>query len=182
VSYRIKWKSRRAVAPMEATDWRGPADRRCRAKSNNSTCRPLPLAGDRRHRRSDTKFAGLITRPGDDPALARPADRDRLSAQLGIVPLLDGCVERIHVDVDDLALAWRQLRLVVVLSRSRGQPGRIFFDATATIRSDPSGSGRCMVRASFEGAVIQVSTSAGVVRITGIALGWTAPTSALTPS
>ena len=48
----------------------------------------------------------------------------------------------------------------------------------ATIRSDPSGSGRCSFRASSGGAVIQVSTSSGVVRITGIAFGWMAPTSA----
>ena len=48
----------------------------------------------------------------------------------------------------------------------------------ATICSAPSGSGRCSFRASSGGAVIQVSTSSGVVRITGIALGWTVPTSA----
>ena len=48
----------------------------------------------------------------------------------------------------------------------------------ATIRSDPSGSGRSSFRASSGGAIIQVSTSCGVVRITGIAFGWMAPTSA----
>ena len=48
----------------------------------------------------------------------------------------------------------------------------------ATIRSAPSGSGRCSFSASSAGAVIQVSTSSGVVRITGIAFGWMAPTSA----
>jgi hypothetical protein len=37
---------------------------------------------------------------------------------------------------------------------------------------------RWSVNASSRGAVIQVSTSSGVVRITGIALGWMAPTSA----
>ena len=47
----------------------------------------------------------------------------------------------------------------------------------ATIGSAPSGSGRCSLSASCAGAVIQVSTSSGV-RITGIALGWMAPTSA----
>jgi hypothetical protein len=39
----------------------------------------------------------------------------------------------------------------------------------ATIRSVPSGSGRCSFRASSGEAVIHVSTSAGVVKITGIA-------------
>ena len=48
----------------------------------------------------------------------------------------------------------------------------------ATIRSDPPGSGRCGFRASSGGAVIQISTSSSVVRTTGIALGWMAPTSA----
>src|ERR1700724_2772549 len=49
----------------------------------------------------------------------------------------------------------------------------------ATICSAPSGSGRCSFRASSGGAVIQASTSSGVVRITGIAFGWMAPTSAV---
>src|ERR1700694_2835750 len=48
----------------------------------------------------------------------------------------------------------------------------------ATIRSDPSGSDRCSFRAFSGGAVIQVSTSDVVVKITGIAFGWMAPTSA----
>jgi hypothetical protein len=64
----------------------------------------LPLGGDRRHRRSDAKLARLITRGGDDPALARSADGDRLSAQLGIIALLDRCIEGVHVDMNDLAL------------------------------------------------------------------------------
>src|SRR3984885_3166170 len=38
--------------------------------------------------------------------------------------------------------------------------------------------GRCRLLASSTGAVIQVSTSSGVVRMTGIAFGWIAPTSA----
>src|ERR1700692_612300 len=46
------------------------------------------------------------------------------------------------------------------------------------IPSAPSGSGRCSFRASSGGAVIQTSTSSGVVRITGIAFGWMEPTSA----
>ena len=42
----------------------------------------------------------------------------------------------------------------------------------ATICSVPFGSGRCSFRASSQGAVIQVSISAGVRRMTGIAFGW----------
>ena len=43
------------------------------------------------------------------------------------------------------------------------------FTPRATIRSAPSARGRCSFRASLAGAVIQVSTSSGVVRIAGIA-------------
>jgi hypothetical protein len=41
----------------------------------------------------------------------------------------------------------------------------------------PSGSGLCSFNASFDGAVIHTSTSAGVLGITGIAFEWMAPTS-----
>src|SRR5258705_11244250 len=80
--------------------------------------------------------------------------------------------------VDDLALAGRGRRLVVFLAGHGTGPTGSSLTPRATIRSAPSGSGRCSFRASSEGAVIQVSTSAGVVRITGIAFGWMAPTSA----
>jgi hypothetical protein len=63
----------------------------------------LPLGGDGRHRRPDAKLARLITRGGDDPR-SRSADGDRLSAQLGIIALLDRCIEGVHVDMNDLAL------------------------------------------------------------------------------
>ena len=65
--------------------------------------RALPPGGHRRHGGPDAETAGLVARGRHDPALARAADRDRLAAKLRIVPLLDGCVERIHVDVDNLA-------------------------------------------------------------------------------
>ena len=46
------------------------------------------------------------------------------------------------------------------------------FCPRATIRKASSGSGRCSTSASAGGAAIHVSHSSGVVRITGIALGW----------
>ena len=49
----------------------------------------------------------------------------------------------------------------------------------ATIRSSPSGRGRCSFSASSASAPSQASTSAGVVRITGIAFGWIGATIAL---
>src|SRR3954470_19770507 len=80
--------------------------------------------------------------------------------------------------MDDLALAARGHGLLtkfvghgVIAARSSLRP-------RATILSDPSESGRCSFRASSGEAVIQAPTSSGVVRITGIAFGWMAPTSA----
>jgi hypothetical protein len=49
----------------------------------------------------------LVACRHDDAAFARSADRDRLAAQLQVVALFDGCVESIHVDMDDLARAAR---------------------------------------------------------------------------
>src|SRR6516165_5473676 len=49
----------------------------------------------------NAKLSCLIACRRDDAALSRSADRDRLAAQVGIVALFDGCVERIHVDMDD---------------------------------------------------------------------------------
>jgi len=48
----------------------------------------------------------------------------------------------------------------------------------ATIRSEPSGSGRCKALASSHGARIHTSCSSALVKITGIAFGCTRPTSA----
>lgn len=43
-----------------------------------------------------------------DAALARSPDGDGLAAKIRIVPLLDGRIEGVHVDVDDLALSARR--------------------------------------------------------------------------
>jgi hypothetical protein len=53
------------------------------------------------------------------------------------------------------------------------------FVPRAAIMSEPSGNARCNLSASSTGAVIHISISSGVVRMTGIALGWIARTSAL---
>jgi hypothetical protein len=67
--------------------------------------------------------------------------------------------------------------VVVVLDGHVVGPAGSSLTPRATIRSLPSGSGRCSFRASSGETVIQASTSSGVVRITGIAFGWKAPTS-----
>jgi hypothetical protein len=55
----------------------------------------------------NAKLPCLVACRGHDAALARSADRDRLAAQLRVVALFDGCIESIHVDMDDLARAAR---------------------------------------------------------------------------
>ena len=61
-------------------------------------------------------------------------------------------------------------------ARSRGWS---CFSPLATIERSALGSGRCKCNASPMGAVSQASHSWGVVRMTGIALGWTGATTAL---
>ena len=48
--------------------------------------------------------ADLVARGGDHAAPARAADDHRLARELRPVVLLDGRVERVHVDVQDRAL------------------------------------------------------------------------------
>jgi hypothetical protein len=68
---------------------------------------------------------------------------------------------------------------IVVFVGHAVSPAGSSLTPRATILSAPSGSGRCSFSASSGDAIIQISTSSAVVRITGIAFGWTAPTSAL---
>ena len=57
---------------------------------------------DRRHGRTDAVFAGLIACRHDDAAVPA-ADRHGPALERGIVALLHGRVEGVHVDMDDLA-------------------------------------------------------------------------------
>src|SRR5215831_18854982 len=66
--------------------------------------RALPLGHDRWHRRANTKFSCLVARGGHDTTFARTAHSDGLASQLRIIPLFDGSVKGVHIDVDDLAL------------------------------------------------------------------------------
>src|SRR5450755_1785612 len=80
--------------------------------------------------------------------------------------------------MDNLALAGYEPHFIIILVGHGAVTAASSLTPRATILSTPSGGGRCSLRASSGGAVIHVSTSSGVVRITGIAFGWTAPTSA----
>jgi hypothetical protein len=67
----------------------------------------LPARRHRRHRRPYPKLAGFVACRRHDAPLAGSADGDRLATEIWIVALLDGCVEGVHIDVDDLPLAGR---------------------------------------------------------------------------
>src|SRR6266404_7042906 len=64
----------------------------------------LPFGGDRWHRGTDAKFSRLVARRRHNTAFAGAADGDGLTTQLRIVPLFDGSVKRVHIDMNDLAL------------------------------------------------------------------------------
>jgi hypothetical protein len=56
----------------------------------------------------DAEFARLVARRGDDAAFAGTAHGDGLAAQFWIVPLFNGRVKGVHIDVNDLALPRRR--------------------------------------------------------------------------
>ena len=58
---------------------------------------------ERRHRRVYAKLPCFIRSRGDNAPSGIAADDARLSAQLGIVPLLDRREERIHIHMHDPA-------------------------------------------------------------------------------
>ena len=76
-----------------------------------------------RHRRAHAEHARLVTCGADDRALPAPGDDDGPAAQRGIVALLDRGVERVHVDVDELAHASPPMG-ARMLARRRGARAR----------------------------------------------------------
>jgi len=54
----------------------------------------------------NTEFSCFITGGGNHASCGSTADRKRLAAQLGIIPLFHRRVKGIHVDVDDLSGGW----------------------------------------------------------------------------
>lgn len=53
----------------------------------------------------NAKGARFIARCGNDASPFGMTYGDRLATKIWMIPLLHGCVERVHVDVDDLPLA-----------------------------------------------------------------------------
>ncbi|MEH2472410.1 hypothetical protein V1281_006400 [Nitrobacteraceae bacterium AZCC 2161] len=78
-----------------------------KARFHEDEVRALATGGDRWHRRTDAELSGFVARCSHNVAFAGSSDGHRLAAQLRIVALLDGSVEGVHVDMDDLALAGR---------------------------------------------------------------------------
>src|SRR5258708_37573727 len=51
----------------------------------------------------DTEATGFVRSSANDGPISPPRHDDGFAAQLRVVPLLDGGIERVHVHVDDLA-------------------------------------------------------------------------------
>jgi hypothetical protein len=73
------------------------------ARLDEHQLRAEPLGGRRRHGRAHAELARLVACRHHHAALAAAADRDRLAAQRRVVALLHRRIERIHVEMDDLA-------------------------------------------------------------------------------
>ena len=110
--------------------------------------------------------------------------------------LFDRRIERIHVNMDDLAWTFRFafqiaafiyrrkpiLATIPIGSRHNDQgtrPPSSLFSPLAMIFRAWSSNGLCSFNAVSTGADIHRSNSARVVRMTGIAYGWIRPTIAL---
>ena len=96
--------------------------------------------------------------------MASPAER---------VPCHAQCAPTTHARASDLVNS-EQLS---PCERNSGRPSSLL--PTATMRNTPLGSGRCSALASDYGAVSNVSTSSGVVRIAGMAFMWMELTTSL---
>src|SRR5262245_56030706 len=64
----------------------------------------LPPGDHRSHGGPHAEATSLVARGCNNTARSRAADGDRLAPELRIVPLLDGSVKRVHIDMNDLAV------------------------------------------------------------------------------
>ena len=107
--------------------------------------RAFSLSRERRHRGAHAELARFVARGRDDAAFPRSADRDRLPTQRRIVALFDRCVERIHVDMDDLARSCRRLgrRPLRALFGRHFNPCRSPSGESTTVRHEASSYATC---------------------------------------
>ncbi len=88
------------------------------ARRHDHRMRTAPECLAHRHRGVHAEAAHLVARGRDHAAAAGAADDQRLARELGPVVLLDGRVERVHVDMQDRAL-------------------RIVHDSESTVNTSP---------------------------------------------
>jgi hypothetical protein len=74
------------------------------ARRDDDRLRAFAQGHDHGHRRVDAERPRLVRRRRHDSSRGARPDEHRFAAQLGVIALLDGRVERVHVDVQDLAL------------------------------------------------------------------------------
>ena len=70
-------------------------------RRDDDRLRTAPQRLAHRHRRVHAEAAHFVTRGRDHAARAGAPDHDRLAGELGVVVLLHGRVERVHVHVQD---------------------------------------------------------------------------------
>jgi hypothetical protein len=73
------------------------------ARRHEYQFRTLPHRGDRRHGRTHAECSGLVARCGHHASLGAMTNRDRTASQFRVVALLDRRIERVHIDMDNLA-------------------------------------------------------------------------------
>ena len=89
-----------------------------------------------------------------------------------MIDAVTGLIQQFRPMVPHIAHCLRHRRLTNAFGAVRTSVGfHILLRLVATILSLPSGNARCSFSASGAGAVIQVSISSAMVRITGIAFG-----------
>jgi hypothetical protein len=90
----------------------GPVARKIRGQEYR--VRTETFGANRGHGGTHAELSGLVRSSANHRTVPAPGHEDRLAAQLGIVPLLNGRIKRIHVDMNDLTHG----RLVTILFRS----------------------------------------------------------------
>src|SRR5271166_3037607 len=73
------------------------------ARRHEHQFRALTHRRGRRHGRTHAEGAGLVTRRGHDPPLGAVSNRDGAPSKRRVVALFNRRIERVHVDVNDLA-------------------------------------------------------------------------------
>src|SRR5260370_2178060 len=79
----------------------GPIARKIRGQEHSVRTEMFGAHGG--HSGTHAELSGLVRSSANHRAVPAPRDNDGLAAQLWIIPLLDGCVECVHVDVHDFA-------------------------------------------------------------------------------